>query len=194
MKINTLTLLALTSLLGLSACITPRIQMAPAATPPPAAGATTAQPQARPDTSAPRRVASANLQQLLGTQLLCPGKPELAIAQTRAMAVGEGLIGRQAKQQPDGSTAHAVLGDLSVFGFKVTALAFTGEDNSEGATIQATVNATPAELGAFYKAKRIPVKKPKNGSGYWATRPLGMSTGYIQDENGVHISCSVMID
>ena len=139
-------------------------------------------------------VASKKLQELLVTQLLCPSKPVLAIASTRATAISERVIGRQGKAEADGSTTYTVIGELAVFGFKTTALKFSGDDISEGAAIIAVVKATNAEVTKVYKSKKINVKKSNFGPGLWAKRPVGLFTGVYEEEGVLQMGCVVPID
>lgn len=178
-------LAALVALLGLAACVTPQIQkttVAPAPTQPASVA------------NAPPAVASKKLQELLETQLLCPGKATLAIALTRATAMNDRVIARQGNTDGDGSITYPVMGDLVVYGLKITALKFSGDDNSEGASIMAVVKATTVEVTKIYKSRQINVKKSNVGPGLWARRPLGLLTGVYESDGALQIGCVVPID
>lgn len=186
-------LVALVALLSLAACVTPQIQKATVASAPAQPTSVANAPSAVRTSSQAPAIASKKLQELLETQLICPGKPVLAIALTRATAMSERVIGRQGKTDVDGSTTYTVIGDLAVYGLKITALKFSGDDNSEGASIMAVVNATNAEVTKVFKLKQINVKKSNFGPGLWAKRPLGLFTGVYEAEGVLQMGCVVPI-
>lgn len=185
---------ALVALLSLAACVTPQIQKSTVSSAPIQTTRAASAPSAVSTNSETPAIASKKLKELLETQLLCPSTGSLAIELTRATAISERIIGRQGKAEPDGSTTYRVIGDLAVHGLKITALKFSGDDNSEGASIMAVVKATNAEVTKVFKSKRIDVKKSNFGPGLWAKRPKGLFAGVYEDEGMLKMGCVVPID
>jgi hypothetical protein len=121
-------------------------------------------------------------QQQLEMQLLCPAKSLLSVTSMRKASMEAGIIGPMGKEQSDGSIVYPVNADLSVFGHKVLALELVGEDNEEGATVMAHVDATPAQMAKLFRRKHIVLKQRKGNPGHWAKRHHGLYTGY--DKSG----------
>lgn len=202
---------SLSAILGLIACVTPQIKRssAPAQAAPTsqnstgsAASNTATKPvvspqpaQAAPINSvktvengrtATQSVAGAskNFQELLEKALVCAVKNhDLSQDMLRKTAISERLISNKPTKVEDKLSAYGVIGNLKVYGLKVTELVLEGNRETDGASVAVTLDAKMADVVMAYKNNKIIVKKSSFGPGLWNKRPNSMFTG-VHQENG----------
>ena len=208
---------ALSAVLGLTACVTPQIKQSstPAQAAPTSqnsaasAGPSTApkpvaspQPtQAAPvnavkpveNASTPNQsaaVASKAFQSMVEKELICAVKnSRLSIELIRKTAMSERLIAGKPTAVEGDSVVFAVKGNLTVYGLKVSELAFSGSAESDGSSVAVTLDATMADVVKAYKDNKIVVKKSSFGPGLWSKRPNSLFTGVYQGNGKLTMTC-----
>jgi hypothetical protein len=130
--------------------------------------------------------ASKKLQELLENNLVCPAKgARLPIAAVRDMAISERIIGRKPITIDDETDYYPVVGNLEVYGFKVTTLNLSNEG-----TFAAYINATSAELEKVYKTKKIKIKKEQGNPGLWGRLSYGYNIYLYESKGKMKMGCS----
>jgi hypothetical protein len=217
MKIQILRLATVAAALCLTACVTPQIQKtsAPAqavpasqsntappggnvaskvvasAAPTPGATANGTKPvetvSAVPPNSA---AASKAFQGLLEKELICAVKnSRLSLELIRKTAISERVIASKPTTVDGKSVTFAVKGSLTVYGIKVTELAFDGDAESDGASMAVTLDSSMADVVKVYKDNKIKVKKSTFGPGLWNKRPNSLFTGVYQNNGKLSMVC-----
>lgn len=128
--------------------------------------------------------ASKNFQEQLEKALVCAVKNyDLSQDMLRKTAISERLISSKPTKVEDKLSSYGVIGNLNVYGLKVTELVLEGNRETDGASVAVTLDAKMADVVMAYKNNKIIVKKSSFGPGLWSKRPNSMFTG-VHQENG----------
>jgi hypothetical protein len=139
-------------------------------------------------TSGETVTASKKLQELLEKNLVCPAKgAKFPIAAIREMAINERIIGRKPRTIDHETDHYPVVGNLEVYGFKVTTLHLSYDEG----TIAAYINATSADLEKVFKNKKIKIKNEKGGNpGLWGRLPYGYNVYLYEFYGNMRMGCT----